>query len=161
MIGDSEELPNGRGRVGVIETTIDDATPELLAYVADRLQDAGAADVYRTSTQMKKGRTGTMLTILCAPSKAEALQQMVLTETTTLGLRYREEQKITLDRKFVAVTTEWGDVHIKVGVTGDGEPVNYAPEFEECRLIAEKHSVPLKLVMQQAMAAYLRQETVA
>jgi len=146
------------GRVGVIETTIDDATPELLAYVADRLLAAGASDVYRTPVQMKKGRTGMQLTILCSPAKAEALQKIVFAETTTLGLRYREEQKIILARSFVLVDTEWGAIKIKIGTLDDGEIVNYAPEFEDCRSIAERHSVPLKQVMQAAMNAYLMKE---
>jgi pyridinium-3,5-bisthiocarboxylic acid mononucleotide nickel chelatase len=146
------------GRVGVIETTIDDATPELLSYVADRLLAAGASDVYRTPIQMKKGRTGLQLTILCSPEKAEALQKMVFAETTTLGLRYREEQKLILARSFVAVETEWGAIRIKIGMLDSGEVVNSSPEFEDCRLIAEKHSVPLKQVMQTAMSAYLLKE---
>jgi uncharacterized protein (TIGR00299 family) protein len=143
------------GRVGIIETTIDDATPELLSYIADRLLASGASDVYRTPIQMKKGRTGIQLTILCTPSKAEELQKMVFAETTTLGLRYREEQKLMLSRRFVSIDTEWGAVKIKVGMLDGGEVVNYAPEFEDCRAIAEKHGVPLKQVMQAAMTAYL------
>jgi len=150
---------NVQERVGVIETTIDDATPELLSYVADRLLAAGASDVYRTPVQMKKGRTGMQLTILCSPAKAETLQKMVFAETTTLGLRYREEQKIILSRSFVSADTEWGAVRIKIGMLADGEVVNYAPEFEDCRLIAEEHGVPLKQVMQAALTAYLLKET--
>jgi hypothetical protein len=146
------------GRVGVIETTIDDATPELLSYVADRLLAAGASDVYRTPIQMKKGRTGMQLTILCSPETAGALQAMVFAETTTLGLRYREEQKIVLARSFVSVDTQWGAVKMKVGMLNDGEVVNYAPEFEDCRLIAERHSIPLKQVMQGAVSAYLMKD---
>ena len=150
-----QDHSNGEGRVGVIETTIDDATPELLAYVADRLLAAGASDVYRTPIQMKKGRTGMQMTILCSPAKAETLQKMVFAETTTLGLRYRDERKIVLARSFVSVDTDWGAVKIKIGMLDSGEALNYAPEFEDCRLIAERYSVPLKQVMQAAMSAYL------
>ena len=153
-----QDHSKSEGRVGVIETTIDDATPELVSYVADQLLAAGASDVYRTPIQMKKGRTGMQLTILCTPARAEALQKMVFAETTTLGLRYREEQKIILARSFVSVDTEWGAVKIKVGLLENGEVVNSSPEFEDCRLIAEKHSVPLKQVMQAAMSAYLLKE---
>lgn len=152
---EEQDHSNGEGRVGVIETTIDDATPELLAYVADRLLAAGASDVYRTPIQMKKGRTGMQMTILCSPAKAETLQKMVFAETTTLGLRYREERKIVLARSFVSVDTEWGAVKIKIGMLDSGEAINYAPEFEDCRLIAERYSVPMKQVMQAAMTAYL------
>jgi uncharacterized protein (TIGR00299 family) protein len=150
-----QERSKTEGRVGVIETTIDDATPELLSYVADQMLAAGASDVYRTPIQMKKGRTGIQMTILCSPDKAEALQKMVFAETTTLGLRYREEQKMILARSFVAVDTEWGAIKIKIGMLDNGEVVNSSPEFEDCRSIAERHSVPLKQVMQAAMSAYL------
>jgi uncharacterized protein (TIGR00299 family) protein len=142
-------------KVGIIETTIDDATPELLSYVADKLLAAGASDVYRTPVQMKKGRTGIQLTVLCSPTKAEELQRMVFAETTTLGLRYREEEKKTLARSFVSIATQWGAVRIKVGTLEDGAVVNYAPEFEDCRAIAERHGIPLKRVMQEAFDAYL------
>ncbi len=139
--------------VGIIETTIDDATPEVLSYVADCLLAAGASDVYRTPVQMKKGRTGTQMTILCSPEKAEALQKLIFLETTTLGLRYREEEKKSLARSSVSVETEWGAIRIKIGLL-DGEMVNYAPEYEDCRVIAESHAVPLKQVMQAALAAW-------
>jgi len=140
--------------VGIIETVIDDATAEVLSYVADRLLAAGASDVYRTPVQMKKGRTGAHLTVLCSPSRAEDLQQLLFRESTTLGLRYREEQKVSLARKTTRASTPWGEVTIKIGMTGDGVIVNCAPEYEECRALAEKHAVPLKEVMQSAMAAY-------
>jgi uncharacterized protein (DUF111 family) len=120
---------------------------------------AGAADVYRTPVQMKKGRTGIQLTVLCSPSLAQALQRMVFEETTTLGLRYREEEKKTLARSFISIATRWGAVRIKVGTLEDGAVVNYAPEFEDCRAIAEKHGIPLKRVMQEAFEAYLAQGT--
>jgi len=147
---------SNKDRVGIIETTIDDATPELLSYVADRLLAAGASDVYRTPVQMKKGRIGTQLTVLCSPARAEALQKLVFQETTTLGLRYREEEKTALVRSFASVETQWGEIRIKIGMF-NGEVVNYAPEYEDCRAIAEKHAVPLKQVMQGAVSAYLAQ----
>ncbi len=143
-------------KVGIIETTIDDATPELLAYAADLLLAAGASDVHRTPVQMKKGRIGVQLTVLCSPSRAEALQKLVFQQTTTLGLRYREEEKKSLVRDFSSVETEWGSVRIKIGSL-DGEVVNYAPEYEDCRRIAEQRSIPLKQVMQAALSAYLSQ----
>jgi uncharacterized protein (TIGR00299 family) protein len=147
-------------KIGIIETTIDDATPELLSYVADKLLAAGASDVFRTAIQMKKGRSGIQLTVLCTPSKAEVLQAMVFAETTTLGLRYREEQKKTLARSWVSIKTQWGAVRMKVGALQDGSLMNYSPEFEDCRAIAERHDVPLKRVMQEAFDAYLAQEKV-
>jgi uncharacterized protein (TIGR00299 family) protein len=158
VVGDAS-LPAGNSPkepVGIIETTIDDATPELLSYVADCLLAAGASDVYRTPVQMKKGRIGTQMTILCSPAKAEALQKMIFLETTTLGLRYREEEKKSLARSWISVETEWGKIRIKVGLL-NGEVVNYAPEYEDCRAIAETHAVPLKQVMQAAVSAWRAQ----
>ena len=108
--------------------------------------------------QMKKGRTGIQLTILCPLSKTKELRRMVFAETTTLGLRYREEQKFELARRFDSVGTQWGEIRIKIGMLEDGEIVNYAPEFEDCRLIAERYDVPLKQVMQAAVAAYVQKE---
>jgi uncharacterized protein (TIGR00299 family) protein len=151
VIGDPS---HGKRKVGIIETTIDDATPELLAYIADRLLAAGASDVYRMPVQMKKGRIGTQITVLCSPSDAPELRRLVFAESTTLGLRYREEEKFTLARKIVAVETEWGEIRIKLGILESGEIINFAPEYEDCRVIAERHSLPLKQVMQTAVAAY-------
>jgi uncharacterized protein (TIGR00299 family) protein len=143
-------------KIGIIETTIDDATPELLSYVADRLLAAGASDVHRIPIQMKKGRSGTQLTILCSPARAAELQQIVFLESTTLGLRYREEDKFILDRAIVSVATQWGEVRIKLGIAS-GAIVNAAPEFEDCKRLAQDHAIPLKQVIQAAMAAYHQQ----
>lgn len=156
-----EKNSEAQERTGIIETTIDDATPELLSYVADRLLAAGASDVVRTSVLMKKGRSGIQLTVACPPDKAKALQRMIFQETTTLGLRYREEQKYRLDRSFVSVETEWGAVQIKVGKMEDGDTATYAPEYEDCRNLAEKNAVPLKQVMQAAITAFLKQKSAA
>jgi uncharacterized protein (TIGR00299 family) protein len=149
----SSSSPHPREKIGIIETTIDDATPELLSHVADRLLAAGAADVHRIPVQMKKGRIGTQLTILCSPALAPELQQIVFLESTTLGLRYREEERFILERAIVTVETSWGSVRIKVGISA-GAIVNAAPEFEDCKRLALEHSIPLKHVMQAAMADY-------
>lgn len=141
-------------KVGIIEAAIDDATPEVLSYVVDRLFHSGAIDVYRTALQMKKGRSGTLFTVLCAPEQARDIRALLFTETTTLGLRYREEEKISLKREFTPVETQWGVVKVKIALDGDGRPVNVAPEFEDCRHIAESHGVALKQVMQAVIAAY-------
>jgi uncharacterized protein (DUF111 family) len=107
---------------------------------------------------MKKGRIGTQLTILSVPAHAEALEKILFAESTTLGLRYREEQKISLARRMAVVSTPWGEINIKIGMLDNGEVVNCAPEYEDCRRIAEANSLPLKMVMQTAMTAYQLQE---
>ena len=152
------ESTQAKEKIGIIETTIDDATPELLAYLADRLLAAGASDVYRTQVQMKKGRIGTQLTVLCTPSRAPELRKLVFTESTTLGLRYHEEEKFILARTLIPVETEWGEIRVKLGTLA-GEIVNAAPEYEDCRLIAERHSIPLKQVMRAAIVAYQLKQT--
>ncbi|XWK48635.1 DUF111 family protein [Tunturiibacter empetritectus] len=108
-----------------------------------------------TPVIMKKGRPGTLLTILCNPSDSPALQQLILRETSTLGLRIRQDTRICVDRHHATVTTPYGDIRVKIG-TLNGEQCNIAPEFEDCRAAATKHNVPLKLVQQTAIAAYLK-----
>jgi hypothetical protein len=138
----------------VIETAIDDSSPQILAYVADLLIAAGASDVIRTAIQMKKGRTGTLLTVLCLPQKRIELQKILFRETTTLGLHYREDRKVALARSLVTVATEWGAVRIKIATLSDGTVANAAPEFEDCKRLAQENNIPLKQVMQAAVLAY-------
>jgi hypothetical protein len=140
--------------IAVIETVIDDATPQLLAYVSELLLEAGAWDVYRAAVQMKKGRTGVQMTVLSSPKKLPALRDLLLRETTSIGLRWRLENKMSLDREFAEVETEWGKVQIKVARGPSGEVANASPEYEVCRNLARTHNVPLKRVMQEAMRAW-------
>jgi hypothetical protein len=102
---------------------------------------------------MKKGRPGTLLTVLCNPSESVALVRLILRETSTLGVRIRQEQRRCLERHSTPVQTPYGEIRIKVGVLA-GEAMNAAPEFEDCRAAAVQHNVPLKLVQQAAIAAY-------
>jgi uncharacterized protein (DUF111 family) len=104
---------------------------------------------------MKKNRPGTLLTILCKPEDASRLTQLIFTESTTLGVRYRLEQRQTLARRWVPVTTPWGEVRMKIA-SMNGTVTNYAPEYEDCRRIATEQKVPLKTVMQEATQAYLQ-----
>jgi hypothetical protein len=140
--------------IAVIETVIDDCSPQLLSYVSDLLLFAGAWDVYRTAVQMKKGRTGVQMTVLCRPDLVPALQEMLFRESTTIGLRWRLEKKVALKREFAEVETRWGKVRIKIARLSSGIIVNAAPEYEDCRKIAAEDSVPLKQVMAEAMRAY-------
>jgi hypothetical protein len=103
---------------------------------------------------MKKGRTGVQMTVLCHPDLVPALQEIIFRETTTIGLRWRLEKKVALAREFAEVETQWGKVKIKIARLPNGTIANAAPEFEECRSLAEQHSVPLKRVMEAAQQAY-------
>ncbi|MGD0294051.1 MAG: nickel pincer cofactor biosynthesis protein LarC [Terracidiphilus sp.] len=142
--------------IAVIETVIDDCNPQLLSYVSELLLAAGAWDVYRASVQMKKGRAGVQMTVLCRPDLAPALQELLFRETTTIGLHWRLENKVALAREFVEVKTSLGKVRIKVARFNSGKIANAAPEYEDCRKIATEHSVPLKQVMEEAMQAYAK-----
>jgi len=141
--------------VTVLETALDDLSPQVLAYVAETALAQGALDVMLTPVIMKKGRPGTLLTILCNPSDSPALQQLILRETSTLGLRIRQDSRVCADRHHATVTTPYGDIRVKIG-TLNGQQCNIAPEFEDCRAAATKYTVPLKLVQQTAIAAYLK-----
>jgi uncharacterized protein (TIGR00299 family) protein len=136
--------------VTVIEANLDDLNPQVFGYVMDRLLEEGALDVFGVPVQMKKSRPGMVLTVMCRPEEAAKLTQLIFTETSTLGVRRRDERRQTLARKWVTVETEWGEVRLKVA-SMNGTVINYAPEYEDCRRIAEEHRVPLKRVMQAAM----------
>ncbi len=140
--------------ITVLEANLDDLNPQVFGYVMDRLFEEGALDAFGMPVQMKKNRPGTMLTVLCKPEDASALMQLIFTETTTLGVRRRDEMRQTLARRWEKVGTRWGDVRIKVA-SMNGTVTNYAPEYEDCRRIAAEHHVPLKTVIQEATRAYL------
>jgi uncharacterized protein (TIGR00299 family) protein len=140
--------------IAVIETVIDDCNPQVLSYVSELLLAAGAWDVYRASVQMKKGRAGVQMTVLCRPDLVPALQEILFRETTTIGLRWRLENKVALAREFVEVESRWGKVQIKIASLPSGKIANAAPEYEDCCKIAAEHTVPLKQVMEEAMRAY-------
>jgi len=143
--------------ISVIEANLDDLNPQVFGYVMDRLLEAGALDVFGTPIQMKKNRPGTLLTVLAQPEDADKLEHIVFAETTTIGVRSREEKRQVLARKWNIVSTRYGDVRIKIASL-NGSVTNYAPEYEDCRRIAAEQRVPLKTVMQEAVQAYLRSE---
>jgi uncharacterized protein (TIGR00299 family) protein len=140
--------------ISVLEANLDDLNPQVFGYVMDQLLDQGALDVFGVPVQMKKNRPGTLLTVLCKPEDAEKLIQTLFSETTTLGVRRREESRQILARRWENVRTEWGEVRIKIA-SMNGTVTNYAPEYEDCRRIAAEHHVPLKTVMQEASRAYI------
>jgi len=140
--------------VTVLEANIDDLNPQIFGYVMEHLLENGALDVFAIPVQMKKNRPGMLLTVLCKQEDADKFSRLIFAETTTLGIRQREEKRQALARKWIPVTTSWGDVRIKVA-TMNGTVTNYAPEYEDCRRIASEHHVALKTVMQEAVKKYL------
>jgi pyridinium-3,5-bisthiocarboxylic acid mononucleotide nickel chelatase len=146
--------------VTVLETALDDLSPQVLAHVAETALASGALDVRLTPVIMKKGRPGTLLTVLCNPSESAALEHLILTETSTLGLRIRQDRRSCLRRSYVTVSTRYGDIRIKIGSRA-GETLNAAPEFEDCRKAAAQHHVAVKLVQQAAIGAYVQHQATA
>jgi uncharacterized protein (DUF111 family) len=144
-------------RITVLEANLDDLSPQVLAYAMERLLAEGALDVFSVPVQMKKSRPGALLTVLAKLEDANRLTKLIFAETTTLGVRRREEQRQTLARRWETVDTTWGPVRIKIA-NMNGSVSNYAPEFEDCRTLAEAQHVPLRTVMQEAIQQYLRGE---
>jgi uncharacterized protein (TIGR00299 family) protein len=154
LVGEVDSTEIATEQIAVMETVIDDSSPQLVAYVSELLLAAGAWDVYRAAVQMKKGRTGVQLTVLCSPDLVPSLRDVLFRETTTIGLHWRLENKSSLARDFTEVQTQWGPVRIKIARWHSNEIANAAPEYEDCRKIATSHSVALKHVMQEAMRLF-------
>jgi pyridinium-3,5-bisthiocarboxylic acid mononucleotide nickel chelatase len=141
--------------ISVLEANVDDLNPQVFGYVMDRLLEQGALDVFGVPVQMKKNRPGMLLTVLCRPEDAPRLAQLIFSETTTLGVRQRLENREVLARRWVSVSTQWGEVRLKIS-SMNGTVTNYAPEYEDCRRLAAEHQVPLKSVIAAAVQAYLQ-----
>lgn len=154
---EKEQPPVPVEEIVILEANVDDMTPQLFGYVMERALAAGALDVFGTAVQMKKNRPGMLLTVLCRPDDSRELTRLVFAETTTLGIRMRQETRATLARRHVTVQTKWGEVRMKLANL-NGTVSNYAPEYDDCRRIAEQQRVPLKAVMQEAIKVYLEGE---
>jgi uncharacterized protein (TIGR00299 family) protein len=153
LIGETEDAPTGRRRVAVLETAVDDDNPQFVAALVPRLIEAGALDAMVIPTVMKKGRSGSWLVVVADPAHAEPLARLLMRETTTLGVRVREEERFELERRAVEVETPFGPVALKVAsVPGEGERA--VPEFESVRAAAERSGRPLREVSDAALAAW-------
>lgn len=138
----------------MIETNIDDISPQVIGYVMDRALELGALDCYLTHTQMKKNRPGVLLSILCRPQDRETFLQMLFAETTTIGARSYEVARRALARETVRVETQFGAIDVKVAHSDNGA-VNAMPEFEQCRAAAKEAGVALREVQDAVRGAYL------
>ena len=143
--------------ISILEANVDDMTPQVFGYVMDRALELGALDAFGTAVQMKKNRPGMQLTVLCRPEDRQRMEKLIFAETTTLGVRMRQESRAVLARRHVNIRTKWGEVRMKLANL-KGSVSNYAPEYEDCRRIAEAQQVPLKTVMQEAIKMYLEEE---
>ncbi len=136
----------------MLETNIDDLNPEVYEYVMERLFAAGARDVFLTPIHMKKNRPGILLQVLCDPGDREHLSTIIFTETSTLGLRSYAVARVALRRENASVTTSYGSVRVKIAHGPDGR-ITTAPEYEDCKRLAQEKNVPLKVVYEAALVA--------
>jgi pyridinium-3,5-bisthiocarboxylic acid mononucleotide nickel chelatase len=142
-------------QTATIETTIDDMNPQIYDYLIEKVLQMGALDIFCTTVQMKKNRRGTKVTILCRPEMVTSLAELLFRETTTIGLRWRLENRFTLERDFIKVKTRFGEISCKTA-TRNNELVNVMPEYEECKRSAIDQKIPLKTVLEEARAQALK-----
>jgi len=150
MIG--EEVSGAADTCWLIESNIDDMTPELFGHVMERLLAAGALDVFFTPIQMKKNRPAVRIGLLAPEGREEELGKLLFRETTAIGLRRSRVYREKLDRKTIHVETQYGEVPVKIGLL-DGAVVNRAPEYDVCRSLALEKDLPLKEIMDAAREA--------
>jgi uncharacterized protein (TIGR00299 family) protein len=157
IIGEGEGWPEAATEeVVVIETTIDDMNPQLYEPLMEKLFAQGALDAFLAPVQMKKGRPGILLSAICPRETANVLCQVILEESSTLGVRTRLERRECVPRQMIEVETEFGPVKVKVsGLTHR----RFAPEYDDCRRIAQEKGVPVRVVMDAALAAALGSES--
>lgn len=151
----NETVGNGNSgsaveRLLFLECNLDDLNPEIMPYVLEKLLAAGALDAWLQPVIMKKGRPAQTLKVLCSPEQRQVMEQIMFTQTTTLGVRAYYVERTALERRWKTVQTPWGEVRVKEGLL-DGKVVNAVPEFEDCKKIAEANGVSLKAVETAAL----------
>jgi pyridinium-3,5-bisthiocarboxylic acid mononucleotide nickel chelatase len=155
MIGEAAEkvVPGFDQGITVIEANLDDMNPQIYGYLQEKALAAGALDVFTTPVQMKKNRPGTLLTVLCQPADTSALMSLIFAETTTFGVRTHSAQRRILPRELVKVATSFGEVRVKLSRV-NGRILHVAPEYDDCRKLAEEKNVPLQRVINEALRSY-------
>jgi uncharacterized protein (DUF111 family) len=128
-------------------------SPQIYGYFSQCAYQAGAAEVFFTPVLMKKNRPGQLITVICQPSLADRLTALLFRETTTLGVRRSAVQAQSLEREVISLAISLGKVRMKIGRL-NGQILNVAPEYEDCRRIAVSHGVPLKDVIAEAIAQF-------
>jgi len=151
LMGESADNSDD-GKVLVLETNIDDMSPQLTGYLMERALEMGALDCYFTPIQMKKNRPGVLISIICRPADRQLLTELLLLETTTLGVRFYETDRTALQRDRIAVETIYGPIRVKIAKL-NGKPIKVMPEFDDCRKAALEHKAALRDVTASALAA--------
>lgn len=152
MIGKSQssKIEDRNEKLILIETNLDDVSPQVLGFVMDKAFELGALDCWFTPIQMKKNRPATMISILCDPKNRQKLTELLYIETTTLGVRIQQIERECLERKFIKVQTQFGEIDVKIGIF-KGKMVNAMPEFEQLKEIAGQNNIPLKTLKEEVL----------
>ncbi len=143
--------------VAVLETQIDDLSPQVFGYLFDVLLNVGALDVFTQSAMMKKSRPGVLLTAICPVDKIEVCETIIFRETTTLGIRQTIQKRSILDREIKIVNTQYGEVRVKIATRGKGKNktiINVHPEYEDCAAIASKFNQPLTSIQKIVLETF-------
>ncbi|MEW5767978.1 MAG: nickel pincer cofactor biosynthesis protein LarC [bacterium] len=152
FIGQKEEKYE-TDEIVVIETNIDDQNPQIYDYLLERLFETGALDVYLTPIQMKKNRPGLLLTVLAELSSQDQISSLILSETTSLGLRFSQQRRRKLSRQVKTINTKYGPIRVKIAAVGDEQKIS--PEYEDIKQTARKHNIPFQLLYQEVMGRLL------
>ena len=152
FVGEAQAESASDDHLLMVETNIDDVSPQIIGYVMERAFEVGALDCYVTAVHMKKDRPGVLLSLLCEKTAKEPLMRLLFTETTTLGVRTYEVERRALERSIIRIETQYGPIDVKVARL-NGVVVNEMPEFDQCRKAALKKGVPLKNVEDAVRAA--------
>jgi uncharacterized protein (TIGR00299 family) protein len=154
LIGEAGDELRGyeKEHIAVIETNIDDMNPQMYDYLMGKLLDMGALDVYLSPVHMKKNRPGMLVTVTCQPHLVERFTELLLRETTTIGLRWRLDNRLKARRTIREVETPFGTIRCKVAEV-DGGITNISPEYEDCKRVALEKNIPLKTIMETARTA--------
>lgn len=142
----------------MIECNLDDTTPELIGLLTEKLLKAGALDVFTTSILMKKQRPGTLLSVLISKNDHQLITELIFKESTTFGIRFYEILRDILDRTITSITTEYGDIRIKIGKKNN-TIMSASPEIEDCKKLANNHNIPVDMVYKTAISAWFNNKS--
>ncbi len=159
IIGETEDkaMAYETEQAAVLETNIDDMIPQMYDYLILKMLEMGAMDVFLTNVQMKKNRPGTLLTLVCSLDNVEMFSDFLLRETTTIGLRWRVENRIKAPRKIEILETDYGPVRIKTAKSNE-ETINVSPEYDDCKHIALEQGIPLKFIIEKVKSKIIHSD---
>ncbi len=155
LIGETQAEQRREAQLWMLETNVDDMSPQVFGHAMERAFELGALDCYFTPIQMKKNRPGVLLSVLCREDEREKLLDLLFNETTTLGIRSYQVERRALERRTVRVETQYGPIDVKVA-TLNGHIVKAMPEYEQCRQAARDADVPLRMVEEAVRNAFAK-----